>query len=656
MGAASKPDSSRHPKAEFHDIGKLIDWVAVGLHPPETRGEPHEFERCVENPDARQKWGVQLENNAVWRNIVRKDDFRELRAEMWPDSLDWLTCSHADHLAAGFGRAIDERQIQAPPRQGIHCLWTGKDWDGEARDPAEPPPDPRLKDEGALPEMIAFLNGDPTWEEAEEMYSDLLRRRAETARPGLNVTTLLSHCRTVGKLARVLARMDWKTSPGETWRSGGRIEGKNKPLISAHYTVDFPHEPYRARDMHVFDTLECCLEELEGGEFADNVLARFDNQLVVVFESQERMDQFEKVVLDRGFRLRRQERSDTIGEYSARRLGSFSSQEEWISPRDLPDRIEEPICEVCKMAHATRNWLTDAPAAAREEEDIVAGREDLCEDCFNLRMEAPKLQKLGNEWREGALVWIHFRLDFERLRAALKKLAQDYLREVKWNEGKDEKKDEVVESLDVSMPVIVDFVEDYKKFLSVVRERLESKAGKANLEVLMDNLLVVRLGTVRPLDILSLCLAALRAAFPKLCAEELADTFPLRVALSASNVKHPFFAHWRFLQTTECDVEFQLVNSGRAKFKMAHDEEVRASVVEASNEQASSLHALATMSAIYPSLGQLALLDKTDRGLRLQQIVQIVEEGKIDLESVRVLANLKSKFTATRGDDGQVHE
>jgi hypothetical protein len=60
MGAADKPESRSHPKAEFHDIGKLIDWVAVGLHPPKTSGEPHEFERCVETDEARREWGVQL--------------------------------------------------------------------------------------------------------------------------------------------------------------------------------------------------------------------------------------------------------------------------------------------------------------------------------------------------------------------------------------------------------------------------------------------------------------------------------------------------------------------------------------------------------------------------------------------------------------------
>jgi len=646
-GGADSAESRIQPKAEFHDIGKLIDWVAVGLHPPMTRGEPHEFERCVEDPE---HWGVRLEGNAAWANIVRKDSFANLRSRTWPDSLDWLFASHADSLGAGFGRTIDEGQINAPPRQGIHCLWTGKDWDDEARHPSEAPPDPRLEDEESLREMIAFLNDDPAWEEAEEKYGDLLRRRAETARPGLNVTTLLSHCRTVGRLARVLARVDWTTSPGGTWKGGGQTEGANKPLISAHYTVDFPHQPYRARDMHVFHALERFLAELEGGEFADNVLARFDNQLVVVFESQERRDRFEQQALSQSFLLRGRVRRKrcTIAEYRQESLGSFKEEEErWISPPDLPDRIEEPICEVCKMKHATRNWLTDAPAAAREEEDIVAGREDLCEECFNLRKGAPGLRKLGKEWRDGALVWVHFRLDFERLRAALKKLAQDYLREVEWKKGKDEKKDEVVESLDVSLPVIVDFVEDYKEFLHEVRGRLEAKVGEASVERLMDNLLAVRLGAIGPLQVMEICLDLLRERFPKLCKPDFA--FPLRVAFSASNVKHPFFQHWRFLQATEREIEFQLVNSGIGGLRVADASDV---INPVRNAARSSLHGLAMMSAKYPSLGALALLDKTGRGLKLEGIAELLKNKKLDLETARILANLASKSWETQQDDG----
>lgn len=51
-------------KSEFHDIGKLIDWVAVGLHAPKTKVEPHEFERLIE-PWAEQ-WSGPITREPRW--------------------------------------------------------------------------------------------------------------------------------------------------------------------------------------------------------------------------------------------------------------------------------------------------------------------------------------------------------------------------------------------------------------------------------------------------------------------------------------------------------------------------------------------------------------------------------------------------------------
>lgn len=625
------------PRAEFHDIGKLIDWVAIELHPPKTRGEPHEFERCVETEDARSRWGIELSPSRAWRNIVRKDPFRQLRDQAWPGNRDWIFASHADTLAAGYGRAIDERRIESAPRHGRYRLWTG-----------EEPPDPRLKEEQALGEMIQFLNADPTWEEAERKYADLLRDRAETARPGLNVTTLLSHSRTVGKLARVLARLDWRTPANGEWKGQAEQEGLNKSLISAHYWVEFPHQPYRSKDMMIFDAVERFLDEVEQGEFADNVLSRFDNQVLAVFETPERMEAFQDAAFSRGLRLRTQSRRQTLGEYRKTRLGDFSGEEpRFVSPPNLSEQFHEPICEVCKMARATKNWLTDSPRAEDEDEEI--GREDLCESCFQMRAAARGLQKL-KEWRSGGLVWVHLSLDVGLLRKSLRTLAREYLEAAPWH-GEESDKQRVIEDLDVSFPVVVDFVEDYKVALKRIHERLEARVGSERVEKLMGNLIAVRLSEAPPLDVMFDCLDVLRDAFPRLCGPGDADVaFPIRVAFSVSNVKYPFFQHWRFLQGGESEVSVQLVNSGEARFRMRDSERITQVVRDAACGNASSLHSLAMMAASQPSIAQLALLDKTYRGLDLEGLADVVASGALDFGSARVLANLSSRGSGRSAD------
>lgn len=640
------------PLAEFHDIGKLIDWVALRLHQKNKRGEPHEFERCVKSEEDRKEWRVELRDSRAWRNIVRKDDFHKLRTETWPESRDWIFTSFADHLAAGYGRAIsDERKVKAAPRHGRYCLWTETE---------EEPRDPRLNDRKALEEMIQFLNNDPTWQEAERKYGEPLRCRAETARPGLNVTTLLSHCRTVGKLARVLARLEWKTRHGR-WKDGAEREGAEQHLLSAHYWVEFPHQPYRSKDMIIFNVVERFLYEVEQGEFADNVLSRFDNQVLAVFESCDRMEAFHDAVFQQGLRLRAQirDRQHTLDEYTnkakeSRPLGDFTGEEEkerWLSPADLPEQFDEPICEVCKMARATKNWLTDRPRPDDDDEEM--GKEDLCDSCFEMRLNATGLQKL-KEWRVGGLVWVYLSVDVALLRKSLRSLAQKYLRRVlKDDEGKESQDNmsEVVEALDVSLPVVVDFVEDYKAALKEIRVQLEGLDGSKQVERLMDNLLAVRLGNVRPLEVMDVCLRVLGEAFPKLCDPQDSDMlFPIRVAFSASNVKHPFFQHWQFLKNAQSEVSFQLVNSGVARFKMRDSKEIARTIEEAAKRNRSSLHSLAMMASSQPAIAQLALLDKTGRGLNLVEITGLVSSGKLDLASARVLANLASKSRGERSD------
>lgn len=680
------------PKAEFHDIGKLINWAAHGLRAKKGRGEPHEFEACVETDEARRQWGVSLRGRA-WRNIVRKDAFRQLRDQTWPNSIDWLLASHADNLAAGFGRAIPENLIDAEARQGRHCLWTGLDWDEEERDPSEQPQDPRLSKESDIREMIRFLNADPSWDEAELKYGEFLLRRAETARPGLNVTTLLSHCRVVGQLARVLSKRSWETPSGGSWRDDGEPEGHEIPLWVGLYEVGPAIEPYRSRDATVFAQLNAVVREVSN-KYPDNVLAAFGTRFVVadlVENGRSIEEELDALLHERRVTVRKLTRCEAVKRYlnfcnSCERvvrnprelqltddgvkhlsergcggnvesfyIGAFPDRDyaggrtvAWNGARRVvrqpPDRIEEPICEVCKMAHATRNWLTDAPFQEPGEEGV--GREDLCEECFNFRCEAQPLPKLST-WRTGALVWIYFDLDFLSLRESLNALAREYLKAVPWKQGSSEsQKDAVVGMLEVSLPVVVDFVEDYKHALGSVRDHIVDFAGSENVEELMEGLLCVRLQDIAASDVVFLCLERLRRAFPRLCAESV--EFPVRTGFSVSSVKHPFFDHWRFFRRMREEVEIQLVNSGTAKLKIRHVEEVRRVVDEAAEEHRSSLHNLAVIAAHQPSLAQLALLDKSDRGLGLGRIGELLACGKLNLASARVLANLTRKG----GEDG----
>ena len=137
--------------AEFHDIGKLIDWKAVGLQKQDAQGnwesEVHDFQKCI-GPE----WGIDF-MQLPWQGIFRKGPEGEgVRKAHWPDSLNWIYVSIADELASGFGRGLAENEIREQPIFGRYSLWIG-----------EQVGDPRLKREQDLRNLIEFLNRSPTW-------------------------------------------------------------------------------------------------------------------------------------------------------------------------------------------------------------------------------------------------------------------------------------------------------------------------------------------------------------------------------------------------------------------------------------------------------------------------------------------------------------
>jgi hypothetical protein len=58
--------------AEFHDIGKIVNWRALRLQGQDEQGEwepePHDFEKCVSGD-----WGIDFQS-PIWEAIFRKGE------------------------------------------------------------------------------------------------------------------------------------------------------------------------------------------------------------------------------------------------------------------------------------------------------------------------------------------------------------------------------------------------------------------------------------------------------------------------------------------------------------------------------------------------------------------------------------------------------
>lgn len=657
-----KRNISNEPDAGFHDIGKLINWDAVGLRSTTSSGrmepDPHEFQKCVATDWSSEEWGI-IPDAAPWQSVLT---WHSGWPEKFAGSMHRWHAKAADWLISGYGRSLDERQIKGDPREGVYCLWTGTQHD-----------DPRLRSAEDLKSIIQFLNGSPSWPEAAHRYSEQLLARAETARPGLNVTTLAAHCATVGKLARVLAQQEWlRFDPSANPSQKAIRAAQHAPqLITSHLKLAFRQRPFRARDLGLFHQMR---ERLNGviEHFPDSVLSQIGFQLVGAFSTADSYRDFLYELEQAGFAIRVRvvdanlkayleqpsqdmEEADTAGLMKV-------TKEPWqhVYVDQFPQRLELPICEGCQMAHASKHWpkdhlgampgwghqtrqalLGDWRSIAPEDLDSADrdklaswlaewGDEDLCEQCFVMRRNSEPVPLL-KDWR-GEVVYVRMALDLDRLENALQYLHRQYLESLH-----PELDPRLLDKLFVSFPLVVDFVTAWASFVADLTKQLGEQYSQ-RLAVLEESLLCV--ATERDsdlLDLLDLFHARFQTAFPKLLGLPREIPNPIGIALSLSPGKHPFFDHWRFLEEPTPDISIQAVGTGRATLRLADYSQIKAAVKQPKRSQ---VHRLASAAAVSPALGQVILRERDDKGrLQLDKLTELVP-SMLDLQSARLLANL----------------
>jgi len=648
-------------KAEFHDIGKLINWAAVGLQQVDEDNrpekEPHDFEKCL-------GWEPPIDfNSSVWQVIYRKDDIEtkndgkglELRKKHWPDSLVWLWTSLGDQLAAGWGRGAPEDKFTGEPVYGRHCLWTGKQDD-----------DPRLKTQEKLDEMIRFLNGSPSWEEAERKYGTLWFERAETARPGLNVTTLHAHSTVAGKISQVLSKIpNTGISPDATWKQAQKRFNQIK-LSVVHVSVGFFQRPFRVSEWNIFRQRSSVMQDVRR-EFSENVIGHVGNQLICIFSSTPESKALASKIANEGFcidwKIREANVSDLLKHGLLGVLKDVWDRYYLSAP---PGCLSPPICEVCQMAHADKRWpadhladrsdlqekskrlLRDIPWRELAIEDFPPmdhallagwfeerGEEELCSQCFEMRRSAQGLHKLPN-WQDSSVAWIRISLNLDRLTKALEHLHKVYVKECVPGIA-----DEVIDQLEVKYPLLVDFFDDYRRFLNSFNTALLGGFQEESVEHVDEDLWCIRLEhRSQALDILKAFRSQMSECFPKLMNLPLDVACPVRLALSISPYKHPFFSHLRHLQAEQADISVQLVNSGIANIPLPFLQETLSALDHGKRR---ALHRLRGIAQTSQKLAEIALQDRLDKDRSAFEKLNRLLPQKVSFQSLLTLTNLVEK-------------
>ena len=522
------------------------------------------------------------------------------------------------------------------------------------------------------PSKCSNVGFTPTWQEFAEtsLYKSILLDRVESARPGLNVTSLYAHSDIAGKFSRVVGQYELTgVTATSDWERVVKPARQRARLTVAHLRVVFPQKPFRARDLNVFAERRTKVEQISS-RYPDNVLTMIGNEVVLVSVTSETADRLAGEFLEAGFHIQQRRVTRSLEEVTKRGVQEVLSVPWLYTYPDLALEIVPPLCESCQMARGMKRWpadllmerehLSDAtksmlrntPWQALRVEDLpsqdqnqVAGwlegyaEEELCERCFNLRRDAPSRTRLG-EWSSGEVAWVHIALDLDELVAALAHLHKAYLRSAVPNIPT-----EVVQKLQVRFPLVVDFLADYKVFLSDFGDGLVRSVGEENVQPVDEGLWAVRLARrSQAMDMLDRYYTGLKRRFPKFL-ESSAPDCPIRLGLSISNVKHPFFSHWRFLERPSDAISVQIVSSGTASVRAQNLGDILGLLNVPDNRKRRAFHRLREIAETSRSLAELVLNDIGDRNSHEYQKLREILPMKLDYESMMTLINLAEEQT-----------
>jgi hypothetical protein len=219
---------------------------------------------------------------------------------------------------------------------------------------------------------------------------------------------------------------------------------------------------------------------------------------------------------------------------------------------ELFSEIKPPICEICQMAPAEYPRID-------EKSEI---KEELCKYCQKIQEEGESLKKLAKWTYEDGIrtAWLKISIDFDILIDALKELYIKYLKDLEIPNPE--------ENADIRFSVISEFQWDYENFLSLFNDHIISEFGEENVEQVLDDLLCIKIEKSNNVEkILRIYNSLINEYFPRF--KKTVES-PIKLVISESNVKYPFFEHWKYLDNPESDIDIKLTGKGEMKVKLSH--------------------------------------------------------------------------------------
>lgn len=618
---------------EIHDILKLCKQYRF-LDRGRKRS-PHSNTHSVLK-EAKSK-GFDLSNIPSWFGVLKHHHGWNFK--LYPDTPDLFLLDMADSLAAAISRGDNRLRLGCRRpfiRYGfddkIFKLWKNHPKErerGRRQRPLE------------LGKIFEFLAGNPTLDKFYEFVGNSICERAEDATIGANLTSLYIHSVLTGKFNRLLKKASYIISEAEI-NKRTYVQKTYKDRINKwNFTISklkihFPQRPVRSKDMNVFEKLKETRQKIET-DFKDHIFFNTSDEIIMI-QTPDMDIHMLKPYLDYGFWIEYSERTQILKDLNPNPDKSIGELKEGVVLKKLPpEKIVPSICEICQKDKATKEWVKDyilsmeicesckrviseqpwppdkenlckKDVASLEEWFDEKIGEDLCQDCFNIRICLPetRLHKL-KEWSEKEenpkVMWIKVNLDFLELIKSLEGLYARYLKDIGVPDFGDK--------IEIRFSVLSEFHKDYENFLKDFEESLREKF-KGDMEVpILEDFFVIRI------EALSQIIKALKdyynlfiKYFPQF---KDINSSPLKLSISCSNAKFPFFEHWEILREPKTDVHITLIDKGEIKANIKNLEEILIRSQYVTKTSIGALHKLADIAKLSEKLAEVALKDKSDK-------------------------------------------
>lgn len=556
---------------------------------------------------------------ASWRGVLEHhcDEF----FPAYPTNRDTFLLHMADGMAANFSR--HPQQIRHDTAWMIYRLWKPQ--------PAET--DRRLREQEAIIRMLHDLGKDPTFEDFYKSYEDIFRGRSEDAHPGMNVTSLETHVRLVGRLYRFLQKSSSLNVSEEEVQdavSRGKLAVRSRiGVLNPGQQTDIARlqpimelrerkkrewhiyllrcrlsplaYPFRARDLNVFSLIDEFLKDVRT-RFSDNLLFASSEEIVLYADELAILTDLEELAFPRGIWLdveKKRERLDML-------TPEFKNRADVALYPVLDAEIAPPLCELCQMKSATREWPRDYIKAAGSTDETAEGTDRLCETCFSIRSRPSRLRKLAqsSDWADGNVIWARFSIDFSGLYGVLRRIYLAYLRSL--DPSTPDSKSQVRFSL------IAEFQGDYSRFLDDLERRLLAQFREQRAETLLRGLYCLK--SMAGSDVFT-ALQIFRATVAEFFPVFLQDTgSPLRVSLTLCPVRYPFFEVWRTWQDQKAEIA--VVAEGHGQIELDLHRLHKFLELTQFQFRRSVLHDLAEISKISEQLAELRFHSRSEKGER----------------------------------------